>query len=454
MTTKRERAFFSSPRQRAILGILLSAGLTGCGDDPVPSPAAPGLPFEADNAYPADHPLAAGQYAFLHDSWGTEVLGEWPPADFFIGLMDSGPAMFRDQLVSFGFIADPGDDFPVGFKRGLADPTQVKETCALCHVAELPDGRFWMGAPNTRLDIARFRLEVNARWVAAGNPPLITPLEEEKLGKLGPGRTSAESSDYPDLVATDFPPYFNLGERTHMNYLGTGHNVRTEIYFSLYTFGAGSPNDEEAVVPFPTGDRLDKFVEFMGSLDAPAPPTQDPALVAAGEAVFAAASCNTCHHVGDLALDGIIPYDKEQGGRDRIPGADPAFPGGSIHTDRLHRVILEGDPDTGDPGGGADDGFLDLIKFIQKHGLEVGWSDGYRASSVRGLWVSAPYLHNGSVPTLGDLLRPAAERPMQWQNGAFELDTTQLGNSAQGHEFGTDLSEPDREALIAYLLSM
>jgi hypothetical protein len=448
---KRERAFLSSPRQGAILGLLLAAGLTGCGDDPVPSPAAPGSPFEADNAYPADHPLAAGQRAFLHDSWGTEVLGEWPPADFFVGLMESGPAMFRDQFVSFGFIADPGDDFPVGFKRGLADPTRVKETCALCHVAELPDGRFWMGAPNTRLDFARFRLEVNARWVAAGNPPLITPLEEEKLGKIGPGRTGAESREYPDLVPVDFPPYFNLGKRAYLNYLGTGHNVRTEAYFSLYTFGAGAPNKEEAIVPFPDEERVDEFIEFLGSLDAPAPPAQDPALVAAGEAVFAAAACDACHHVAidDLGLDVIIPYDKEQGGKDRIPGQDPAFPRGTIHTDALHRVILEGDS-----GSGPDDGFLDLLNFIQEHGLEPGWSDGYRTSSVRGLWASAPYLHNGSVPTLDALLRPAAERPTQWQNGAFELDTTQLGNSAQGHELGTDLSEPDREALIAYLLSL
>ena len=37
--------------------------------------------------------------------------------------------------------------------------------------------------------------------------------------------------------------------------------------------------------------------------------------------------------------------------------------------------------------------------------------DGYIAVHLDGIWLRAPYLHNGSVPTLADLLKPVSERP-------------------------------------------
>jgi hypothetical protein len=58
------------------------------------------------------------------------------------------------------------------------------------------------------------------------------------------------------------------------------------------------------------------------------------------------------------------------------------------------------------------------------------------------------------VPTLEDLLRPAADRPATFMRGDFPLDTTIPGNSSQGHEFGVMIDETDRAALVAYLLSL
>ena len=49
-------------------------------------------------------------------------------------------------------MADPNDDLPIGFKRGLSDSSKVHETCAMCHVGKLPDGRIWFGAPNLELE--------------------------------------------------------------------------------------------------------------------------------------------------------------------------------------------------------------------------------------------------------------------------------------------------------------
>jgi hypothetical protein len=76
-----------------------------------------------------------------------------------------------------------------------------------------------------------------------------------------------------------------------------------------------------------------------------------------------------------------------------------------------------------------------------------------RASPLVALRASAPYLHNGSVPTLGALLEPAARRPVKFPlgNAGFVLDTRIPGNGNQGHEFGAALSTAEKKDLLAFL---
>lgn len=418
---------------------------------PPPPPPVDHLPMlDAANAVGAEDPLFEGQQRFFYDAWGTERLERMPPVSFLLDLMETEPATFGDQLSAFGFLPDPNDDLPIGLKRGLEDPERLHETCALCHVARLPDDRLWIGAPNVELEIGRFLIELDARWVAAGNPPFLEDLEREKLGAMGPGRFRAESDSYTLPVPADFPTYFSLGERTALNYLGTGANVRTEAFLAVYTFGAGNPNPRTALVQFPVPERIDPMIAFLGQLEPPAAPPQDPALVDAGRAVYERESCDSCHHLGDRSALGVVTYDYAVDGRERLPGEDPDFPSGSIRTSRAHRVLVDGDG----TGGGSDGGYRDLLMFITNNGLRVRISDGYRAADLRMLWFTAPYLHNGSVPTLEDLLRPAAERPTSFARGAFTVDTTQPGNDNIGHEFGSAISDTDRAALAAYLRSL
>jgi mono/diheme cytochrome c family protein len=98
----------------------------------------------------------------------------------------------------------------------------------------------------------------------------------------------------------------------------------------------------------------------------------------------------------------------------------------------------------------------------------------YEARVLQGIWATAPYLHNGSVPTLTDLLKPASERPASFKIGpaydpvAVGLDPVQTrfdatlnttdctnrnsGNSRCGHEFGTTTLTPqEKRALLEYL---
>lgn len=402
----------------------------------------------AANEAPHDGDVGLGQRRFLYDTWGTEALDQWPTTDFMLGLLHDEPDVFGAQFERFGFVADPNDDLPFGLKRGIEDPTRVHETCAMCHVSRLPDGRLWLGAPNLHLDVGRFRVEVSRRWAAAGHPPLLSPLQEKKALALGPGRFNAETDEYPNLVPADFPAYFQLGRRTHLNYLGTGRNVRTEAYFAIYTFGAGAPNAATARVPFPSDERLAPFLAFFGGLQAPSPPAQDASLVARGGDVFAAARCGSCHHVDDVSKDGVVDLDD---GPEKLPGDDPKHPNGTIRTSRLHAAI---DDPTSAEGRTVDRGYADLIAFMKAHDLDSGYSSGYRASDLHGLWATAPYLHNGSVPTLEDLLSPAAARPARFDRDGFAVDTTVLGNENVGHEFGTSLSADDKRALVAYLRSL
>ena len=96
----------------------------------------------------------------------------------------------------------------------------------------------------------------------------------------------------------------------------------------------------------------------------------------------------------------------------------------------------------------------------------------YKSRPLNGIWATAPYLHNGAVPTLYDLLLPADQRPTSFWvgrreldvkrvgittakvEGLTELDTSLPGNSNAGHEYGADLSEADRWALVEYLKSL
>jgi mono/diheme cytochrome c family protein len=108
------------------------------------------------------------------------------------------------------------------------------------------------------------------------------------------------------------------------------------------------------------------------------------------------------------------------------------------------------------------------------HGRQVKWrtTQQYAARPLWGVWATAPYLHNGSVPTLFDLLLPAKERPKTFPLGhrdydpvkvgyttkldrpRFTFDTSKVGNANSGHEFGTSLSEAERYELIEFLKSL
>jgi len=94
----------------------------------------------------------------------------------------------------------------------------------------------------------------------------------------------------------------------------------------------------------------------------------------------------------------------------------------------------------------------------------------YKARPLNGIWATAPYLHNGSVPTLVALLEPAARRPATFHVGSTEFDpqavgfvddpgfpvfdTSLPGNGNAGHEYASTLSAAEKADLLEYLKSL
>ena len=111
---------------------------------------------------------------------------------------------------------------------------------------------------------------------------------------------------------------------------------------------------------------------------------------------------------------------------------------------------------------------LEASASVTLHDAEM--KIGYKARPLNGIWATAPYLHNGSVPSLAELLKPAAARKPQFHVGGAEFDpanvgfvddpsqpifdTTLPGNSNKGHEYGANLTDTQRRELLEYLKSL
>jgi hypothetical protein len=117
-----------------------------------------------------------------------------------------------------------------------------------------------------------------------------------------------------------------------------------------------------------------------------------------------------------------------------------------------------------------------MVDYFNRVGSAYSWrfshhrvTDGYANMPLDGVWARAPYLHNGSVPTLDALLAPGEQRPVTFFRGCtdfdvekvgfacvrgFKFDTALPGNSNRGHSFGTSLAPRDKSALVEYLKTL
>lgn len=156
-------------------------------------------------------------------------------------------------------------------------------------------------------------------------------------------------------------------------------------------------------------------------------------------------------------------------------GVVPVAPGGQL---RAQQKVLKLPPELRDLQGAynAPARLAEGISTIAAAAPPPS-KGSYESRVMQGIWAAAPYLHNGSVPTLAELLKPGAQRVKsfkignvydttnvglaieQTQFGNYALETTDCsdlnsGNSRCGHEFGTSLPDAEKKALLEYLKTL
>ncbi|PHS09171.1 MAG: hypothetical protein COA88_05060 [Kordia sp.] len=129
--------------------------------------------------------------------------------------------------------------------------------------------------------------------------------------------------------------------------------------------------------------------------------------------------------------------------------------------------------------GALFDHLLGTVEGLVISHLDIATSDfnaiatpSYKARPLNGIWATAPYLHNGSVPNIWELLKPEAERVNVFYVGSRELDpknigfetkeskdnfkydTSIAGNYNTGHLYGTALTEKEKWDLVEYMKTL
>jgi cytochrome c5 len=394
---------------------------------------------------------------------------------------------------------DPGDLLPGRDGRNAELPYSltahtnadgveiVSSNCLLCHAAQF-EGELIVGLGNEFLDFTQdSRAVVNQsgayvrgeaetaawqRW--ADRIEGIAPYVQTSTVGVNPAtnltwalmahrdpETFAWSSEPliepppTDPLPVSVPPWWRMQKKNAMFYttLGRGDHARFMILASMLC--ADSVEEAEAADGYAADIRA-----YIASLEPPDFPFPvDDALADEGRAVFEA-NCSGCHGTygpGGSYPNLVIPLEEI--------GTDPAYA----------RAATDG----------SRDRFYEWVgRSYYGQAVSVAPAEGYIAPPLDGVWATAPYLHNGSVPDVRALL-DSSQRPAFWRHVVepreydpavlgwryeqleggkltFEdgeaktqvYDTTLPGYSNAGHLFGDVLSETERSAVIEYLKTL
>jgi hypothetical protein len=450
---------------------------------------------------------------FKYGSIGSEpgvsllrpVGGVLPPYFVFTAL----PSVCSDRLpggyASLGFIMEPGRALPVGVsRRRRLGVDHVGLNCAVCHTGTVRDSpsaapRIVLGMPAHQIDLQRFvefvldctldnRLTADAvrgRFPEDDGPGVIertllrfglierlkietlqlrnriSPILGDSLPRWGRGRVDTfnpykaiqfnwalDRLPRSELIgASDYPSLWNQKPREGLQLHWDGDNDSVDERNLSAGLGAG-------ITPVTVDhELLTRVRDWIWTLPPPKYPYEvDAALAARGVAVYQR-ECLACH--GDhrfrdgvragAQLGKVEPIERIATDRHRLDSYTPVFASNqyALFPDSPYR----------------------FTRFVK--------TNGYANQPLDGIWARAPYLHNGSVPSLWDLLQPPENRPVVFYRGYdvfdrgnvgfvsnvpesdgrtfFRYDTTIPGNSNGGHVYGTALPAGDKRAIVEYL---
>jgi hypothetical protein len=406
-------------------------------------------------------------------------------------------------LKSLGFIYEEGRSLPIGVsKRKVQGVDRVFLNCAVCHVGSVRDTpasapRIIVGMPSNTVDLQGFQRFLTAvvvdekftpdrlipviesmhtddwlnrellRYLGIGlmRDQVLTLRQEfgfmDREPAFGPGRF--DTFNPPKVLlhfrmdkvpeeewagVCDFPSIWHQRAREGMELHWDGNNTSVDERNRSAAFGTGA-------LP-PTLDRasLRRTEDWLLGAEPPAYPYPiDAALTARGRPIYGE-YCAGCHGASGSDFSGawvgkVTPIDQIGTDRHRLDSYSYAL---CVNQGQLYAAY-------------PSERFTHFRK-----------TNGYANQPLDGIWLRAPYLHNGSVPTLRALLEPAAKRPATFYRGYdvfdranvgfvatvadegdrsfFRYDTALPGNGNQGHEgraFGTELSPDDKQALLEFL---
>lgn len=447
-----------------------------------------------------DWVTATHEMRFKYGSIGAENDAGIPYWIFYVL-----PRMFPEKLPGPGGYAalgvpwEQGQELPVGFTKKVVGFPRVANNCAVCHatsyrtkVDENPTV-VAAGPGNTTNVEAFFRFLIDCAKGPRFNADnlmteiqqvtrlswldralyryLIIPftqhalLQREKqfawiyradFPEWGRGRDDAMNLTKYFMIKvpmddtfgpTDMPSIWNLqkyqtNKGTRMNLAGDSHDAYSVIMDSALGLLGAPPKHKSQFLA-----HVAWLHDYLGKLPAPAYPFAiDSAAAARGKTVFAA-RCAGCHASTRTGTP--------------LPLADVGTNRGRLDSWNKNAAIA------------ANKVVRDM--GLERNGLVEEDLVGYNIAFLDGIWLRAPYLHNGAVPTLRDLLEPAAQRPKVFYRGydlydpvnvgfitagveaervGTRIDVSQRGNGNQGHEFGVDLAPQQKQDLLEYLKTL
>jgi mono/diheme cytochrome c family protein len=455
-------------------------------------------------------------YSNIEEHFKYGSTGGYAASGFPYWIWKAMPVVFKDRLpknggegyAAFGMVFEPGHDLPVGVQKGRnMGIDRVFVNCAVCHHSTVRDTpasppRVYVGMPAARLDLGAFekflfdiatdeRFDANdivpeiERQAGPLSPldhylvyPIAIALMQQRLMTLrerfmtlhpeawGPGRVDTFNSskayfNFPigslpdgELHGTaEFPSIWNQGKKRGMQLHWDGNNTDVTERNKNAAFGTGTtPSTVDLAA-------LGRIETWLWTLKPPPYPYPIDRQRAARGATLYKEYCAACHGASGEDFTG------EYVGK--------VTPIEDIKTDRyrLDSFTYDLTVNLGAPYAGEPYRFKHFVKTY-----------GYANLPLDGLWLRAPYLHNGSVPTLRDLLEPAASRPPWFFRGYDVFDPVKVGfrgdvgeehgrtyfrfetrrpdgsfipgNGNYGHDgkaYGTLLPPADKDAIVEFL---
>jgi mono/diheme cytochrome c family protein len=434
-------------------------------DEPVPVPASPQRSGDAAEGY---RYLVTGDY-----------IKSGIPYDYF--LMGFGKTA-TNLLQRDGLNAQVSHEYTA--VKAANGEVIVAPNCLQCH-AQVFDGRLYVGLGNSMIDFTD-RKKLNSRgaivaekMLAKGDQrrfeaaePFIRSMKAigDELYTEVRGVNSADRladllvahrdpqtlrwSDRPvmdvsgTVVPTDTPPWWLLKKKHAMFYNGFGRGDFGRFLMASNLLTVSDSSEAREV-----DSHFNDVLAYIYSIQPPKYPRPVNTVLARKGGVLYVQYCAKCHGNNGAGKD--------------YPNL--LIPASLIGTDSLLYKSNFQSPQ--------------FIAWFNKswfaqgdHPARLEPFDGYIAPPLDGIWITAPYLHNGSVPTLEGVLNSKA-RPTYWSRdfddpqydyvnvgwkyadeasprGSAVYNTTLPGYGNYGHRFGDRLTEPERKAVIEYLKTL